>query len=207
MFVCWLWYHDGSGEAACKTLTGVSSTLVNHHIEWRRNKRIAGLLEGFKRKRPPVRRYKKPWSLYHARLMIDYAKLGNFYELCMTAAVMLGYGGLLRPNEYAKTKFSKLLTRGQVSFHPNNEKKEMTEVIIELTHSKTNQTGKKEIIVIPCLCRKHTKFCGSKCKRKHCPAHHILKYTKKRDSLYGCGDKLPFLIKDRNDKAVSYQNV
>ena len=198
-FICWLWWIGmASGDEASKTLTSVTTLLLRHNCVYKRNKRISGMIKGFKKLRPPKRRYKKPWSLYHTQFMRKHCiDTGSVSAMALSSGVILGYYGFLRPGEYSKNGSKYVLKRKQVTFFPNLQKPK--DVIITLTHSKTNQFGKRETISIPCLC--HKKFVNE---WVPCPVHHLKHYVSLRDNLFPKREN--FLIK-ANGKDVSFTNM
>ena len=200
-FVCFM-YQSGtmSGDAADKYLTAV--TALHFECTGRRLIRsdfVSALLKGFKRKRVKVWRSKLPWSFHHNRWLVKVTDLKIYDELVLCASVLLGYGGMLRPGEFAKTQWSPLLTYGQLQFHPN--KSAATDLVITLHCSKTNKIGKPERIIVSCYCK--TKVCNV---WTPCPVHFMLKYLSERDKVFPTTSASPLLIK-RNGYVVSYQNV
>ncbi len=202
-FICFLYRFElvTSGTAASKTLTGVAGTLVDFGINFQRSPLVTKYVKGFVRLRPPIRREKRPWSVYHCRLLFKHIiqpNINNFYIIAMTSMILIGYSGLLRPGELSKRQFNQTLNRNQIQFHPNILNP--TDLIITLFHSKTNKIGKKERIIIPCVCNE--KVAGIDCP---CPVHHIKYYVSLRDAMFGLQG--PLFVKDkgkRKGKPLSY---
>ena len=196
-------YLDISGDNADKTLTAVKSTLLECNVFYNRSPFVTGLIKGFKIDRPVNPNPTKPLSVYHLRYMIAWCvKKRDFTDWALSCAVLLAFFGMTRPGEVApRTTTSKfMLTRGQVKFHPNMDNP--TDVIVSLYGSKTNRTGKLELISVGCYCK--TKMCGV---TVPCPLHRVLKYAKARDGLYGYDPKAMFFIKESNGVTVLYNNM
>ena len=181
-FICWLYRYAivSSGSEASKVLTGVTSVLVNFKIIWHRTKYISELINGFIRLRPPVRKQKRPWSVYHNQLLYKLIFLPNesdFFTVSLCTMTLLAYGALLRPSEFAKRQHCAVLNRKQIKFHPSH--KHPTEIILSLYSSKTNKLNIEERLIIPCVCK--SKLANTWCP---CPVHMIKYYVSLRDKLF-----------------------
>ena len=190
-FVCYMHaFLEISGDNADKTLTAVTSTLLERGVIYIRNPLVSGIVKGFKIDKPPIYNETKPLSVYHLRYMIKWCiKKGDFTDWALSSAILIAFFGIMRPGEVtAQTTTAEfILTRGQVQFHPNMDNS--TDLVVTLNGSKTNRTGKKEIIMIGCYCK--VKMCNV---NVPCPLHHVLTYAKARDGLYGNNLEKPFLI-------------
>ena len=202
-FICWLYRHAivSSGTQASKVLTGVTSTLLNFNIIWFRTRYVRELINGFIRLRPPIRKPKRPWSIYHNQLLYNYVFIPNksdFFILSLCSMIFLAYGGLLRPSEVSKRQFSPTLMRNQINFHPSFKKP--TELILILFSSKTNKINKQERIIIPCLCK--TKIAQAWCP---CPVHHMKYYVSIRDKSFPKnGPLFPKNLGKRKGQPITY---
>ncbi len=167
---------------------------------YRRSAYVNKLIKGFKRTRIPKRRLKKPWSVYHTRLMMKHAcDLNNYNEMALSSGVMLGYHGLMRTCEYGSVKGPAVLTREQIEFLPNME--EPTDAVITINTSKQNKEGRRELIAISCVCKR--KYAGEWCP---CGVHHLKRFVTMRDSRFGSDPSAPLLLK-ANEHNVSYENM
>jgi len=179
-------------------------TLVNFNIIWFRTRYVRELINGFIRLRPPIRKPKRPWSIYHNQLLYKYVFIPNksdFFILSLCSMIFLAYGGLLRPSEISKRQFSPTLLRNQVIFHPSFKKP--TELILILFSSKTNKINKEERIIIPCLCK--TKIAQT---WSPCPVHHLKYYVSLRDKSFPkTGPLFPKNIGKRKGQPITYYNL
>ena len=186
-FICWLWEETTvAGEYASDILSAVTRAALRWNCTYTRGPVVTGLLRGLTKARPRQRRVKKPWTLYHNLYMAQFGTdFRDLTSMAKGAAVLLGYGGLMRGGEIArKSQFGVKLSRGQVQFVPAGRpvslRHTLRDVFITLRKSKTNTAGRTELIYVSCLC--HRQFCGE---WAICPAHWLLEYTVLRDRFFG----------------------
>ena len=118
-------------------LTGVTSSLAQFNVEWKRTRHASNLVKAFRKMRPAKPRPKRPWSAFHIRLAQKHAVSESLWDQACFVGMLLGWGALMRCSEFAKRhKSTPILTRGQIEFSPND--KRPNEAYITLFRSKTN---------------------------------------------------------------------
>ena len=202
-FIAWLarWYPHKTGEVIGRHLTGVTSMMATLDIIWNRPRSITMLLTSLRKRRPVIRRPKRPWSIFHTKLTRKLA-VTDFWQFACYAATLLGAGALMRISEFCKTSSKRsALSLGQLDMRDR-------EAYITIDYSKTNQFGRKEIINVPCLCSRHTKrlFGHIEVTPDICPFHVLRSFVHQRNARFGTDPKLPLLLKS-NGNPVNAKNL
>ena len=214
-------YTDWSRDRISKTLTAITSLMLNYEVTWIRDKYSTYLLRGIARERIQTRRPKKPWSVHHCDLMYKYIikKKGKYTKLPSllrlswfdvygrVTALLVQYHGAMRTIEIAKSKLGPPLLRTQIEFFPNQS--DAQEMRLNIDFSKTNQYGRRvEHILIPCFCERL--LCGFKVP---CAVCMVLTYLEMRDKHFPnwTNPKLdnfqPFLFVKSNNSPICDYNL
>ncbi len=101
----------------------------------------------------------------------------NTFILGLCNMIFLGQSGLFRPCELSYRKYSNILKRNQLIFHPNIDNP--TDIFINLYNSKTNKIGKLERISVSCCCNR--KLANE---WNPCTVHSLKRYVLKRDKQF-----------------------
>ena len=202
-FVAWLFEEtDVSGGTAARCLTAVNHYLADNFIDWHRPRWISNLLKGFRALRPPKLRPKRPMCHIFLDYIFQHFIIKNNVEYqAAWVAILFGYWGGLRPNEFAVTRDSTLLRLRDIRWNPNTDNPK--EIILVLKKSKTNRYGSKfEQIAMKCRCG--TLQFG---KPAQCVVHALKTYLLVRYHRFGrLRPRYPLFITQHNT-ALKYDKI
>ena len=188
----WYLYQDDekaiSSGAASRRLTALGHHWTLHGEQWCRKSHpiLAKMLKGYRRKRPPELRPKKPWTFVHMQEAWNHLDLNTYSGNLAAATLCIGYfygGRVSEYAAYARKDWTQIICPDDLELIYNGDS--LISIIIDFKYHKSNKDG--------IYCGKVDAICA--CDTGICPIHMLQRYLEIRNRTWrDKGSKYPLLI-------------